>query len=187
MLRIFCSMTLVESPPSSLGSRGLCKRVLYSSSTISARRRISLTSPDQAGHSRIFLELLLTEDINHHSRSSATGKLIKQDTRYAHQVIPSPSTRPPWERASVGARRVKTALTLGTQAGGRRRRSARLARVGGDGVRGHPGARVPRRRRSNRSHSSGPPRATARRGQLGPRRPRPYRSAAGRSASRQHR
>jgi len=58
-------------------------------------------------------------------------------------------TRPPWEQA--GARRVKTALTLGTQRGGRRRGSARL--VPGRGATGCvtiPEPERPRRRRSNR-------------------------------------
>jgi len=45
--------------------------------------------------------------------------------------------------APAGARRVKTALTLGNQAGGRRRESARLARGKSGGVRGHPGAGAP--------------------------------------------
>src|SRR3954468_20776338 len=54
-------------------------------------------------------------------------------------AIPSPSTRPLRERGAAGARRVKTALTLGTQAGGGRRSSARLARGEGAGMRGHLG------------------------------------------------
>ena len=52
--------------------------------------------------------------------------------RKACSAIPSPSTRPPWERGTAGARRVKTALTLCIHAGGRRRGSARLARGEGD-------------------------------------------------------
>jgi hypothetical protein len=42
------------------------------------------------------------------------------ETRQAHPVT---STCPPWERAPAGARRVKTALTLGTTSTKREQRS----------------------------------------------------------------
>lgn len=60
--------------------------------------------------------------------------------RTRHPVTLDPPSR---ERALAVARRVKTALTLGSQVGGRRRESARLARVAGDGVCDHPGAGAP--------------------------------------------
>jgi hypothetical protein len=76
--------------------------------TVSARMSWATTRP--ADIDRVLQGALL-------ARCGTIIRANSQAARVWRGSIPSPSTRPPWERAPAGARRVKTALTLGTQVG----------------------------------------------------------------------